>query len=431
MAIVKYLMTEDKVTAYVAAKKEIIAARNSLKPDEIKTAKADILKECAIYDDAEGNGYEPAEAYTVENGKAIIPIKGMLAPEVSPCAAFFGDEVTTYGFIKRAIQKADEDPQVKEIFLDIDSGGGYVEGLEEAGAVIAAAKKPTTAMVGSLTASAAYWLAAQADTIVATQKTGFVGSIGVVTEYIDRSKADAAQGYTRITITNRASKDKRPDYATEEGKAVLLEELDDLYEEFKGAILMKRGASLSSEGIDAMAGKVFIAEKAKSLGLVDKVASRDDLIKNSDSGTLGSVRRSACADTKRIGGNSMTLKEFLDSEPEAQAEYNTSIAAAKAEGKKEADADMAKYRADVLKIVELSGGTLNKVALASIEKGDTPADFALAELEAHKANGKATDAGVVEAKKKLVPEAKSVEDKKLSAIEEHYTKRIAALKGGR
>jgi len=352
----------------------------------------------------------------------------MLVPEVNPCAALFGDEVTTYGFIERAVKEADADPEVKEIFLAIDSGGGYVTGVEEAGRAISSAKKPTTTLAGDTVGSAAYWLAACADTIVATQKTGFFGSIGVVTEFIDRSKADAAQGYTRYSITNQASKDKRPNLATEEGQAVLLDELDALYSEFKNTVLSKRSAKLTSESIDALTGRMFIAEKALSLGLVDKIASREDLLKSDSSVTIVNVRSSACAETNKIGGNSMNLKEFLDSEPKAQAEYEKALAEAKATEKAKAEESNKAYSADVLKIVELSGGTLNKVALASIEKGETPAQFALAEMESHKEAGKPTDAGTVKAKTEIVTEAKT-EDSRAAKMDAFYDKRAEAIKG--
>ena len=427
MAKVKYLMQEDEVKNFVASKKEIVSTRNSMKANEVKEAKADILRECSIYDDSEGGGYEPADHYTVENGKAIIPVKGMLCPEVNVCSAFFGEEVTTYGFIQRAVAQADQDPTVKEIYLDIDSGGGYVNGVEEAGRAIKNAKKPTVTLAGDTMASAAYWLGSCADTVVSTQRTGFVGSIGVVVETIDRSKADEMEGYTRLVITNQQSKDKRPDLTTKAGKDVLTQELDDLYSEFKLSILEKRSKVLTSEAIDDMAGRVFIAEKAISLGLVDKLASRQDLINSSSSGRIEDVNKSACADTKIIGGKSMKLEDFLSSDEKAQADYNTALAEAKAEGKAEATADNEKYRANVLEIVELSGGTLNKTALASIKNGDTPEQFALAELKNHKASGQSNDAGVVEAKTKTVPEANSQSDDVNTAMDEFYAKRKEAL----
>ena len=366
----------------------------------------------------------PTDYYAVENGKAIIPVKGMLCGQVNVCSAFFGEEVTTYGFIQRAVQQADLDPMVKEIYLDVDSGGGYVSGVEETSAVIKGAKKPTTALVGSMSASAAYWLASACDSVVATQRTGFLGSIGVVVETIDRSKADEAQGYTRLVITNQQSKDKRPNLTTDEGKSVLLQELDDIYGEFKLAILDKRSKVLSSDSIDALSGRVIIAEKALSYGLVDKLESRNDLINGVTSVKLNINGSSACADDNKNGGKSMNLQDFLASSPEAQAEYDTALANAEKAGIEKAEADKAEYQANVLEIVELSGGTLNKVALASIKNGDTPAEFALAEIKSHKASGKTNEVNAVKPKTEIVTEAKS----ETSAVDDYYAKRREALK---
>ena len=79
------------------------------------------------------------------------------------------------------IKDAGEADAVKGVILAIDSPGGSTvggEALYEAVRALAA-KKPVTAQVGTLAASAGYMIAAATDHIVA-RKTSIVGSIGVL-----------------------------------------------------------------------------------------------------------------------------------------------------------------------------------------------------------------------------------------------------------
>ena len=103
---------------------------------------------------------EVAKSYQIDaDGAAHIPIVGVLTPKAddSPCAAFDQGAETEYGYIIAATRAAEADERVQAIAYDINSGGGYVEGVDEAAQVINSATKPTSANVGNLCASAAYW----------------------------------------------------------------------------------------------------------------------------------------------------------------------------------------------------------------------------------------------------------------------------------
>lgn len=435
MARIKYLMQSDLVNKFVGVKKEMISARYGMTSEEIEGHKKEILKECTVYDlgDTESEGsLSDVNTYSVVNGKAVIPVKGMLVNEVSICSAFFGETVTTYRFIQEAIAKADKDSQVSEIVLDIDSGGGYAKGVYETGVAIKNAQKPTSAMVGNLTASAAYWLAAATDKIVATQKTGFIGSIGVVIETVDRKGADEKEGYHRIALTNTASFDKWPDATSEDGKAVIVKELDALYGVFADSILEKRSASLTREKIDSFAGKVYIADEAVKLGLVDSFSLRKELLNSISGDKIINRNEGASARVEvEVKEMQMNLKEFLASNTAAQAEYDAVIGAVQAEDLKAYEEKEKQAKADVLRIVKLAGGTLNETALASIENGDSPADFALAEVERMREAGKASvDFGAITPKSELAPRAETVAKKNEKAVDGFYDKKDEKLKKG-
>jgi signal peptide peptidase SppA len=106
------------------------------------------------------------------------------------------------------IQQADNDSNISGILLVLDSPGGSVAGTEELGNIIRDTKKPIVAFIDDLAASAAYWLASQCDEIIANNTTAMVGSIGVLTSFIDAQPALELLGYKFHTITAPQSIDK-------------------------------------------------------------------------------------------------------------------------------------------------------------------------------------------------------------------------------
>jgi len=106
------------------------------------------------------------------------------------------------------IQEADNNTNIHGILLVIDSPGGTVAGTEELGDIIRDTKKPIVAFVDDCAASAAYWLASQCDEIIANNTTAMVGSIGVITSFMDAQPALEKLGYKFHTITAPQSTDK-------------------------------------------------------------------------------------------------------------------------------------------------------------------------------------------------------------------------------
>jgi signal peptide peptidase SppA len=435
MVKIHYAMREDQVNKYLETKQSIIETRNSMNEEQVKIAKEEIIKECKIYDvevDESGN-INTDNLYEIKDGVAMIPVAGMLVQKVDICAAFFGETVTTYRYIREATAKADKDPMVRAIAYLHNSGGGVVSGVDITAQAIRSVKKPTLAIVYDMSASGSYWLASATDKIVSVVNTSFIGSIGVATEIIDRSKADNDMGIKRMTFTNQSSKDKRPDMLTKEGQEILVKELDDIYNVFVNAILEKRNEQLSKEKIDTFSGRVFIASEAIENGLVDDMTTEDvalsyNYITNRENPTY-------------VGNNNegenlnMKLSEFLEKNPEAKAEQEALIDSAKAEAVKDAvqkqvNEQITAERANMKKIVELSGGTLNKNALECIEKGKTPEQYALMEMEEQKKKnaGNPQNLGEFNTKTEIVPEKTEedeVKQKNINKVDEVYDKMYA------
>lgn len=222
---------------------------------------------------------EPEESMARDfssNGVAIVPIQGTLMRGVSPAVAkFFG--ITDTAVIKDTIMQLMDDDKIEGVMLDIDSPGGSASGILEAGEAISALaeKKPVYASVEGTMASAAYWLGSQADMIVAS-KSSKVGSIGVYLPVVDSSESYKAQGIQVELIKNKEAKYKGAGFdgtsLTEDQKEYLAEMVQDIFEDFKGAVLSAR-PNVSKE---AMQGQVYLGSRAKSMQLVDVVGSFED-----------------------------------------------------------------------------------------------------------------------------------------------------------
>lgn len=204
--------------------------------------------------------------YKIIDGVAHVPVQGDLADSRSWIDELFGTgPVMTYTEMADAIVAAADDEGAKEIQLDIDSYGGYVDGIYKATEAIALARivKPVKAVVGSAATSAAYWIASQAETITADSDLSALGSIGVA--------AAVWKPEGMYDIASSAAPNKRPDVSTDEGKAVIQKELDDIHAIFAGAVAAGRGIDVEKVNADYGQGGIVLAGEAKKRGMIDKV----------------------------------------------------------------------------------------------------------------------------------------------------------------
>jgi signal peptide peptidase SppA len=131
---------------------------------------------------------------------AVVNVIGVLAQRVSPMQEMSG--ATSTERIGAAFREALADPDIATIVLNIDSPGGNVAGTPELADLVArgAQQKRVVAVANSLAASAAYWIASQAEALYVTP-SGLVGSIGVILAHEDVSRLLEASGITVSLIT--------------------------------------------------------------------------------------------------------------------------------------------------------------------------------------------------------------------------------------
>jgi len=244
------------------------------------------------YQDAETNmdaklatGYdreddEEARPYDVVGGVAVVDIKGPLTNKDSFLNQLFG--ITSYNGIREALIQAAEDPDVEQILLDIDSGGGAVSGVADTANLIRMVNrniKPVSAFTGGSMYSAAYWLGSAAGQVFA-DKTAGVGSIGVIATHVSYARQLEKEGIDATVI--RAGKYKAlassVEPLSEEAKAGIQKQLDAVYKVFVGHVAEMRGKSYDYADEVMAQGREFIGQLAMDAGLVDQVASFDEVL---------------------------------------------------------------------------------------------------------------------------------------------------------
>lgn len=220
------------------------------------------------------------KGYTIQDGVAVISIDGVIAKKMNLMTKISGGVSTD--MIGRDFSAAMNDRAVEAIVLAIDSPGGTVDGTPELAQLIASArgKKPICAVTDGMMCSAAYWIGSAADCINISSEVAMVGSIGVVTQHVDVSGAEAKQGIKTTEIYAGKYKRIASQYAplTPEGRASIQDAIDHVYSVFVDTVAANRGTD-SADVIGRMAdGRVFHGSQAIQAGLVDGVSTLADTI---------------------------------------------------------------------------------------------------------------------------------------------------------
>lgn len=194
---------------------------------------------------------------------ATINISGVLTKTPDLFAKLFGGGNVSYSEIIEAVEQAESNKNIAQIVLAIDSGGGEVDGLFDALASLQAVKKPMTAMVSNCCASAAYAIAAQADTIIAKNHAARIGSIGIAATFF------TSEHLKSMRSTDAPKKNPNPD--TDDGEQVIQSELDALHEIFVEAIASGRGVDEKTVNSYFGQGGVVLARAAEKLNMIDGI----------------------------------------------------------------------------------------------------------------------------------------------------------------
>jgi protease-4 len=179
---------------------------------------------------------------------------------------------------EKMMKKAEADPDLKALVLEIDTPGGSVSASDQMYARVLKFKEdkrvPVVAAMGGVAASGGYYISCAADKIVA-QRTTITGSIGVLLPRYDLSKLAQRWGIEDNSLHSTGASYKTAGSwlrsETEQERQYLLAILDDAFGTFKDVVSRGRGKALT-RSIDQVAdGRAFTASQALSYGLVDQI----------------------------------------------------------------------------------------------------------------------------------------------------------------
>lgn len=208
----------------------------------------------------------------------VIPIHGLLTTRRGSINAAC-TELVSYEKLRTDVNQALNDVSIKEIVLDINSGGGTAAGCKELADFIYQSReiKPITAIVNYSAFSAAYFIAAACSKVILSETSG-VGSIGVILEHMEMSKLEENAGVKFTTLYRGDYKnagsihEPLSDHAME----FLNAQLDWMYKLFTESVAKYRGVDVQT--IINTQARCYFGNEAISAGLADELQTPQNAI---------------------------------------------------------------------------------------------------------------------------------------------------------
>ena len=224
----------------------------------------------------------PADSLGINNGErvAVIYASGAITSGSSNDSPFGGSMVGSDTIVK-AINEAADDKSIKAIVLRVDSPGGSALASDLMWHAIEKAKekKPFVVSMGDVAASGGYYIACNANKIVAEPRT-ITGSIGVFL-----GKPVVTGFYDWIGVTNEyvmrgknAGIFRETEKWNDEERAKMTQQANNIYyDNFVPKVA--KGRNMTVEQVDALGqGRVWTGVQAKQNGLVDEFGGLEKAI---------------------------------------------------------------------------------------------------------------------------------------------------------
>jgi protease-4 len=213
----------------------------------------------------------------------LLDISGTISEKKSEGLGFT-QKTSLVDRVREELQKAEGDSYLVGTIIKINSPGGSVTATDIIYHELVKFKKKTgmkifACMTGMAT-SGGYYIASGADEIVA-HPTAITGGIGVIAMKFNVEKLLSKVGIQGETIKSADKKDiwtpLRP--STPEETQIIQTIIDTLHERFVDVVHSGRGSRLSRGEIERLAdGRVFTADQALEVKLVDRVGYLDEVV---------------------------------------------------------------------------------------------------------------------------------------------------------
>lgn len=230
---------------------------------------------CAAYGFENDRDVEDRKPFVYQDGIGVIPVHGALLNRFSYSWGF----ATGYNFIRRQLNAMLDDDDVKGIIFDVNTPGGEASGCFELGREIIASRrvKPSLAMVDALMASGGVGVAGCASTIYAIPSAR-IGSIGVYRQHVSVEAALKEAG-VKITFAQAGEHKLDGQPYKDLPDSVLRDWTQDVnrtWDDFIAIVAESRG--LDEDAVRATQAKIYRADEALALGLIDGVKTTADAV---------------------------------------------------------------------------------------------------------------------------------------------------------
>ena len=169
---------------------------------------------------------------------------------------------------------------INSVVLVIDSGGGQGMAMRLMAETISQKNKPVGAFIDDNCCSAAYGIASGCDFIVANSNQAQIGSIGTYITIADYTEKFKQMGVNLIEIYASASTDKNKEFfdAIQGNPEPIRAIANQFNEHFLSLIESNRTDKLKADRTVWGTGKVYFADKALELGLIDGIDTLENFI---------------------------------------------------------------------------------------------------------------------------------------------------------
>ena len=242
----------------------------------------------------------------------LINIEGPIM-SYSADTGIFGSDVVSSSFVVKSLMEAQKDPNILAVVLSIDSPGGGAVASQEIVEALKSIDKPSIAVIRSLGASGAYWVASATDKIY-SNPLSLIGSIGVTSSYLEFSGLLERYNITYERLVSAEHKDIGSPLRslTDEERTMLMRQINLVHDFFVEDVASNRGVDKSV--IQELAtGNIYMGSEAVRNGLVDELGNIN-LVKEHLEEDLNTTivfrqvrRRSSIFDIMTVFGNNFAF----------------------------------------------------------------------------------------------------------------------------
>jgi ClpP class serine protease len=247
------------------------------KPTEVELNKRNSIQFATFPNDvlsvsSNSTGITPENA--PQSSIAIINIANAITKQDQECGP--AGMKTKSDLLKRCYAN----DNINSVVLVIDSGGGQGMAMRLMAETISQKNKPVGAFIDDNCCSAAYGIASGCDFIVANSNQAQIGSIGTYITIADYTEKFKQMGVNLIEIYASASTDKNKEFfdAIQGNPEPIRAIANQFNEHFLSLIESNRTDKLKADRTVWGTGKVYFAEKALELGLIDGIDTLENFI---------------------------------------------------------------------------------------------------------------------------------------------------------